>query len=243
MKIKTIRTLAAAALLTGSLSVLQAEDAKKTNAKAKQSKRVKEAKAGKVRSAKPAAKKDARPSREAIIKRFDKDGDGKLSEAERAAARKAMAGAKSDRVSGKARPKSDSREQYAAMAKKLREGVKAGKLTEKQAKEKLTDYRKKLAQGQSGSDRSRQTREELMKRYDKNGDGKLDERERAALRKSLSGRRGQRGADARGGERGERTNRGDVKRRSEGAERKRRVGQSRGESPQKSRRGKRRGGE
>ena len=134
MKIKTIGTLAAAALLIGSSSVIQAGEAKKTNAKpgkAKQSKRVKEAKPGQVRAAKPAAKKGARPSREAIIKRFDKDGDGKLSEAERGTPRKPLAGAQSD----KARPNSGSRERYAAMAKKLKEAVKAGKLTEEQAKE------------------------------------------------------------------------------------------------------------
>ena len=54
MKIKNIGIFATVALLTGSLNIVQAE-AKKT-----------------------AAKKSNRPSREAIVKRFDKDGDGKL---------------------------------------------------------------------------------------------------------------------------------------------------------------------
>ena len=45
-----------------------------------------------------------------------------------------------------------------------------------------------MGEGRGDSDRSRQTREELMKRYDKNKDGKLDEDERAALRKAMSDR-------------------------------------------------------
>ena len=60
MKIKNIGTLAATALITASLNIVQAEDGKK-----------------------PAAKKNNRLSREAIVKRFDKDGDGKLNETER----------------------------------------------------------------------------------------------------------------------------------------------------------------
>ena len=45
-----------------------------------------------------------------------------------------------------------------------------------------------MGEGRGDSGRSRQTREELMKRYDKNKDGKLDEDERAALRKAMSDR-------------------------------------------------------
>ena len=64
MKIKIINSLAAAALLTGSLGVLQAEKAKSTDAKPAKAK---------------AAKKSDRPSqRAAFIKRFDKDGDGTI---------------------------------------------------------------------------------------------------------------------------------------------------------------------
>ena len=87
MKIKIINSLAAAALLTGSLGVLQAEKAKSTDAKPAKAK---------------AAKKSDRPSqRAAFIKRFDKDGDGKLNEAERkaaGAARKAQGARQSDRA-------------------------------------------------------------------------------------------------------------------------------------------------
>ncbi len=177
MRIKIIKTLAAAALLTGSLGVLQAEEAKATDAKSAKAK---------------AAKKSGRSTpRAAFIKRFDKDGDGKLNEAERKAAskaRKAQGARQSDRVSDKARPNSGGRERYAAAAKRIKEAVKAGKITEAQGKERLAAFRKRLGEGRGDSGRSGQTREELMKRYDKNKDGKLDEDERAALRKAMSDR-------------------------------------------------------
>ena len=176
MIIKTIGTLAAAALFTGSLSVVQAEEAKKPVAKP---------------AKREAAKESDRPSRESIIKRFDKDGDGKLSEEERKAAaalRKAQGARQSDRASDKARPNSGGRERYAAAAMKIKEAVKAGKITEAQGKDRLAAFRKRLGEGRGDSGRSGQTREELMKRYDKNKDGKLDEDERAALRRAMSDR-------------------------------------------------------
>ena len=230
MRIKIIKTLAAAALLTGSLGVLQAEEAKATDAKSAKAK---------------AAKKSGRSTpRAAFIKRFDKDGDGKLNEAERKAAskaRKAQGARQSDRVSDKARPNSGGRERYAAAAKRIKEAVKAGKITEAQGKERLAAYRKRLGEGRGesrgDSSRSRQTREELMKRYDKNGDGKLDEGERAALRKVMSDRySGKRrpGGDDKNAKR-KRPGQGNDK----NAERKRRGG-DRGKRGEGKRRGKRR---
>ncbi len=238
MKIKIINSLAAAALLTGSLGVLQAEKAKSTDAKPAKAK---------------AAKKSDRPSqRAAFIKRFDKDGDGKLNEAERkaaGAARKAQGARQSDRVSDKARPNSGGREGYAAAAKRIKEAVKAGKITEAQGKERLAAYRKRIGEGRGDSGRSRQTREELMKRYDKNKDGKLDEDERAALRKAMSDRNsGKRspGSDEKNAKR-KRPSQGDDKnaerRRGQGskknAERKPRGG-DRGKGGEGKRQGKRR---
>ena len=231
MKIKIINSLAAAALLTGSLGVLQAEEAKSTDAKPAKAK---------------AAKKSDRPSREAIIKRFDKDGDGKLNEAERKAAaalRKAQGARQSDRASDNARPNSGGRERYAAAAMKIKEAVKAGKITEAQGKDRLAAFRKRLGEGRGDSrgdsGRSRQTREELMKRYDKNKDGKLDEDERAALRKAMSDRNS--GSRSRSQDKN-----AERKRRGQGgnknAERKRRGGEQ-GKRGEGSRRGKRRGGE
>ena len=228
MRIKIIKTLAAAALLTGSLGVLQAEEAKATDAKSAK--------------AKAAKKSDRSTPRAAYIKRFDKDGDGKLNEAERKAAskaRKAQGARQSDRVSDKARPNSGGRERYAAAAKRIKEAVKAGKITEAQGKERLAAFRKRLGEGRGDSGRSGQTREELMKRYDKNKDGKLDEDERAALRKAMSDRNS--GSRSRSQDKN-----AERKRRGQGgnknAERKRRGGEQ-GKRGEGSRRGKRRGGE
>jgi polyhydroxyalkanoate synthesis regulator phasin len=115
---------------------------------------------------------------------------GKITEAQGkdrlAAFRKRLGEGRGD--SDKARPNSGGREGYAAAAKRIKEAVKAGKITEAQGKERLAAYRKRMGEGRGDSGRSRQTREELMKRYDKNKDGKLDEDERAALRKAMSDR-------------------------------------------------------
>jgi hypothetical protein len=277
MKIKNIGTFATVALLTGSLNIVQAEEAKKT-----------------------ALKKSNRPSREAIVKRFDKDGDGKLNETERkaataalrkqsgresdrasesdprrqriATARKQISAAmkageitekqgkermaalkkrisQSDRANDKARPNSGGRERYAAAAMKIKEAVKAGKITEAQGKERLAAYRKRMGEGRGDSDRSRQTREELMKRYDKNKDGKLDEDERAALRRAMSDRNsGKRspGSDEKNAKRkrpGQGDNKNAERRRGQGnkknAERKPRGG-DRGKGGEGKRQGKRR---
>ena len=178
MKIKTIGILAAAALFTGSLSVVQAEEAKKPVAKP---------------AKREAAKESDRPSRESIIKRFDKDGDGKLSEEERraaGAARRKLGERQSDQASDSDRREAGIRRRLEAADKEIREAVKAGKITEEQGKERMAALRKRVNQSQSrgNSDRSRLSREELTKRFDKNKDGKLDDEERASLRQSLSDR-------------------------------------------------------
>ena len=78
----------------------------------------------------------------------------------------------------------ETRKKYAEAVKKIREAVKAGKLTEKQAKEKYAALRKKIAPSRTGST----SRAAIIKRFDKNKDGKLDEKERAEARKSMSSR-------------------------------------------------------
>ena len=86
MKIKNIGIIASTAMLCVSLNLAIAEEGKST--------------------AKPSVKKSKRatdrPSRESLIKRFDKDGDGKLSEAERSEARKALGSR-----SGRSNPQAD----------------------------------------------------------------------------------------------------------------------------------------
>jgi hypothetical protein len=90
---------------------------------------------------------------------------------------------------GKPSPKKatpiEARKRYAAAAKKIKDGVKAGKLTEKQAKEKLTALRKRVS-GTSRENSRRPSREDFVKKFDKNKDGKLDEKERAEARKGMA---------------------------------------------------------
>ena len=229
MKIKTIETFAVAFLLSVSLNTAQAEKAATDKAPAKKA------------AGKQTDRRADRPTRESIIKRFDKDGDGKLSDTERAAARKAISsrgGRTTDRAPG--RISEGLRERYQIAAKKIQEDLKAGKITEAQARERQQALRKRLAQsagrgGDRDTDRSRSSRENQMKEFDKNKDGKLDEAERNALRKAMSERSRSRGGDRRGGERGERSERG--RRGGEGAERggeRRRRG---GEGAERGRRG------
>ena len=141
------------------------------------------------------------------------------------------------------------RERYQIAAKKIQEDLKAGKITETQARERQQALRKRLAQsagrgGDRDTDRSRSSRESLMKEFDKNKDGKLDEAERNALRKAMSERsrsRGERGERSERGRRGgEAAERGGERRRrgGEGAERGRRGG-DRSEGGERRRRGNR----
>ena len=295
MKIKSIETFAVAFLLSVSLNTAQAQKAATDKAPAKKA------------AGKQTDRRADRPTRESIIKRFDKDGDGKLSDTERAAARKAISsrgGRTTDRAPGRiseglreryriaakkiqedlkagkiteeqARERQQAlrkrlaqsagrggdrdtdrvpgriseglRERYQIAAKKIQEDLKAGKITEAQARERQQALRKRLAQsagrgGDRDTDRSRSSRESLMKEFDKNKDGKLDEAERNALRKAMSER-----SRSRGGERGERGRRGGEaaerggerrRRGGEGAERGRRGG-DRSEGGERRRRGNR----
>ena len=136
---------------------------------------------------KPAAQRGA-PVREAILKKFDKDGDGKLSEEERAEARKSFSGGRPPRSP-------------AALIKKFdKDGD--GKLNEEE----------RTALREEGLKR----RKEILKKFDKDGDGKLNAEERKALSEEMRKNRGVRpGGEARRpgkrpapGEGGERPKRG-----------------------------------
>ena len=136
---------------------------------------------------KPAAQRGA-PVREAILKKFDKDGDGKLSEKERAEARKSFSGGRPPRSP-------------AALIKKFdKDGD--GKLNEEE----------RTALREEGLKR----RKEILKKFDKDGDGKLNAEERKALSEEMRKNRGVRpGGEARRpgkrpapGEGGERPKRG-----------------------------------
>lgn len=84
----------------------------------------------------------------------------------------------------KANPAEARKKRYALAAKKIKDAVKAGKVTEKQAKERL-EALKKRAWGDRSKSRA-PSREDLVKKFDKNKDGKLDEKERALARKATA---------------------------------------------------------
>ena len=192
MKIKTIETFAVAFLLSVSMNTAQAEKAATDKAPAKKA------------AGKQTDRRADRPTRESIIKRFDKDGDGKLSDTERAAARKAISsrgGRTTDRAPG--RISEGLRERYQISAKKIQEDLRAGKITEEQARQRQQALRKRLQSVGRGGDRDTDR--------SRGGDRRGGERRERSER----GRRGGEAAE-RGGER--------RRRGGEGAERGRRRG-------------------
>ena len=113
-----------------------------------------------------------------MMKKFDKDGDGVLNEAERTAMREAM-GARKGGVVGE-RP---SREE---MLKKFdKDGD--GQLNE----EERAAMREAMGGRPGGPEGERPDREEMLKKFDKDGDGQLNEAERAEMRKAFESRRKQ----------------------------------------------------
>ncbi len=90
---------------------------------------------------------------------------------------------KSPHAARPAHKNSEARKKYVAAARKIREAVKAGKLTEAQAKVKYAALRKKIAPSRSSS------KEALLKRFDKNKDGKLCDNEKAAMKKAIAERK------------------------------------------------------
>jgi len=136
----------------------------------------------------PADGKDAgkhrRPSKEEILKKFDKDGDGELSEEEKAAMKEAMEKHRGKHGKG-GRPSKEE------MLKKF-DADGDGKLN----KEERTAAREAM---------KKRFREEALKRFDKDGDGELNEEERAAAKEAAKKRRGGRdgaGKDGREGGKG-----------------------------------------
>ncbi|MEK9632957.1 MAG: EF-hand domain-containing protein [Opitutae bacterium] len=99
---------------------------------------------------------EGRPSREEVMKKFDKDGDGKLSEEEKAELRKAIA-QRGGRPGGRRPPPE-------LMKKFDKDGD--GKLSESERAE----LRKTMEE----------RRKEFLAKFDKDGDGKLNEEERKA---------------------------------------------------------------
>jgi len=105
------------------------------------------------------------PNRQKILKEFDKDGDGKLDEAERKAAREAM------------------KAKREAFRKKMLEKFdkdKDGKISQEERKAAREAFFANL----------KENHPELFKRLDTNNDGTLSDEEKAKARRMRSGRRG-----------------------------------------------------
>ena len=126
--------------------------------------------ASEVRAEDPAAPEKPRcPIREKVLEKFDKDGDGRLSDEERAAARQAF------------------RARLAAHKEDIL------KRFDKDADGKLSDQ-ERAAVRDALRNRLGARWDEILKRFDKDGDGKLSDEERAAAREAF--RRPRHGAAA-----------------------------------------------
>lgn len=138
--LKTLRRLFAAGCLFGLItaSSLVAQDGEKK---------------------KPESPPPERPVREAVLKEFDKNGDGKLDDAERKNMREML----------------QKRRQEARLKRFDKNGD--GKLDDEELK-----AAREAAKNAGGNGPPAARRAELLKKFDKNGDGKLDDEERKAMR-------------------------------------------------------------
>jgi Ca2+-binding EF-hand superfamily protein len=113
-----------------------------------------------------------------ILAKFDKDGDGKLNEEERAAAKAA----------GEAKMEERKKEMIAKF--------------DKDGDGTLSDEEKKAAREAAGDRpdpaKMEERKKEVIAKFDKDGDGKLNEEERKAAREAMGGRPG--GSKRPGGE-------------------------------------------
>lgn len=153
-------------------------------------------------AAEDVAKSAPRPSREAIIEKYDTDGDGKLDDSERNAARAEFQKRSGGEPSSQSRPPGDrsrggamSREDMMKKYDKNGDGQIDGK--ERAAlREKLMKSRGNPAEGR-GRGRNNVDRAALIKEFDKDGDGKLDDNERQAAMTAMRGRYKVQGAPSR----------------------------------------------
>lgn len=118
-----------------------------------------------------------------LLKRFDKNADGKLDEHELADARESMLQEQMNRQAAvAANPRGP---QFVAKMLELFDRNHDGRLDEDE-RAAARRYAEENGLGENG-----EVREELLKRFDKNTDGKLDDAERAEMVKFLEARRAQ----------------------------------------------------
>jgi len=139
--------------------------------------------------AKPERKGPPGGGREAFMKqlleKYDADKDGKLSDEERAKAREAMSGKR-----GEGRPSKED-----ILKKFDKDGD--GKLSDDEKKAAMEAMRgqrggpgEAAGRGKGGPGEGRPSREEIIKKFDKNGDGELNEEERKAAYEAMRAQRG-----------------------------------------------------
>lgn len=117
------------------------------------------------------------PMTQEMIKLYDKDGDGKISEDEKVAARAEMRKEGGGRPGRKGPGGGKMREE--ALKRFDKDGD--GKLNEAERAEAEKFREERMKNGGPGDGRMR---EEALKRFDKDGDGKLSEAERAEAEKA-----------------------------------------------------------
>lgn len=159
------------------------------------------------------------------LKKYDKDGDGKLSEEERAAMRadreKERAARMTEREGAMERPDRPERPNRGARPDsgmfRGREGrPDSGMFRGREGRPDSGMFRGRGGDNAQTGERARQMRDDMMKRYDKDGDGVLSDEERAAMtadrekmRAERQTNRANRGGVNAGENRRERPNRGE----------------------------------
>ncbi len=135
-----------------------------------------------ARETSPAARPDSVASRWAeVLQRFDKDGDGRLNEEERAAARAAW------QAQGAERPEM----LHGQLVRRFdKDGD--GKLNDEERKAAWEEFQKREGP------RADEFRARILQRFDKDGDGKLNEEERAAAEAAMREMREHRGRHGEG---------------------------------------------
>jgi len=139
-------------------------------------------------TATPAAKAAKRA--DDLLKRFDKNGDGKLDDDERADAKEMMLKEQVDRQMARAAALPGGLEQFRAQALQMFDRNRDGRLDD----EERIAAQKFAAMHRDGSVDA----ESLNRHFDQNGDGKIDAEERARIESYLAALRGLRGMQMRG---------------------------------------------
>ncbi len=124
--------------------------------------------------------KDGRPDREQMMKKYDHDGDGHLSDEELDRLRKDRAAARAEHGG-----KHPDREEI--MRRFDQDGD--GQLSEEERAALREEMGRHKGGRHGGFDGERPSREEMMKKFDADGDGRLNEEERIAMHEAFESRR------------------------------------------------------